>query len=76
MISGDINSIELSIPWTSLSSRSVQLKLSQVFIEISLSENTVVNNPIQPVSESEETLLSKIIGNLDLEIQDLTVLIR
>lgn len=73
---GTVDNIELSIPWTSLSSRPAQLKLSQVCIEISLSENIVDPDIVPVVTESEETLLAKVLGNLNLEVDHLTVFIR
>lgn len=74
--SGKIALLELSLPWTSLSTKKVQIVLRQVDIELALTDNLINLNKPPAVSESEETFLSKILANITVIVQDLTVKIR
>ena len=71
--SGQISKLELSIPWTSLSTRKVSVKIQKININLALTDNLVNLNKPPEVSASEETLLSKILANLSLEIEDLCI---
>ena len=73
---GKVSRIELNIPWTSLSTKKISIKLKEVEIALAFTDNLVNLNKSPTVSESEETLLSKILANLSLEIEDLTVIIN
>jgi N-terminal region of Chorein or VPS13 len=70
---GRIQKIELSIPWTSLSTKKVTVKLKNIFIHVFLTDNLVNLNKPPAVSETEENLLSKILANLSLEIENLSI---
>lgn len=71
--SGQISRLELNIPWTSLSTKKISIKIHQISLNVSLTDNLVNLNKPPEVSASEETLLSKILANLYLDIEDLVV---
>ena len=72
---GIISKIELVIPWSSLSVTPVHLKLSQVTLELSFEKNQTTPSPPK-VSESEESLLKKVLDNLNLEVEDLKLKLK
>ena len=74
--SGKIASLDLSLPWTSLSTKKVVLQLSQIEIDIALTDNLINLNKPPAVSESEETLLSKILANMTVTVQDLMIRVK
>jgi hypothetical protein len=74
--SGKISSLDLTLPWTSLSTKKVVVQLSQIEIDVSLTDNLINLNRPPAVSESEESLLSKILSNMTIIIQDLRIRVK
>lgn len=70
---GKIAKLELSIPWTSLSTKKVALKVKNIDIALALTDNLVNLNKSPTVSETEESLLSKILANLSIEVENLSI---
>ncbi|OMJ69988.1 hypothetical protein SteCoe_32140 [Stentor coeruleus] len=72
---GKITTLELNLPWTSLSTKKVEIKLTKVEIELALTDNLVNLNKPPTVTKTEESLLSKILANLSIEIEDLFLMV-
>lgn len=74
--SGTIEQLELNIPWASLTSKSTRVYIKNLALEIDLQKHDVSDSDAVETSELEETLISKIVANLNLEIEKLSVIIR
>jgi hypothetical protein len=71
---GSIAAISVEIPWTALNSKSIRVKLSKVFIRAEISELSDPEQTLaEAVTEIEENLLQRIQGNIQLQVDGLTV---
>lgn len=74
--SGSLGRLELQVPWSSLTSASLEVTLKEVVLELELGRYQPQAQAVPPAEEAEESLMRKILANIKVKVENLAVVLR